>query len=33
VVEGLESDIFAAQRDLEIMANNLVDLEQRMFQD
>jgi DNA repair ATPase RecN len=32
VLEGLESDIFAAQRDLEIMANNLVELEQRMFQ-
>lgn len=33
VLEGLEGDIFAAQRDLEIMANNLVELEQRMFQD
>ncbi|MFP3853291.1 MAG: hypothetical protein ACLFWD_03245 [Anaerolineales bacterium] len=31
VLEGLDDDTFAAQRDLEIMANNLVDLEQRMF--
>lgn len=33
VREGLEDDIFAAQRDLEIMANNLVELEQRIFQE
>lgn len=33
VLEGLEDDTFAARRDLEIMANNLVDLEQRLFGD
>lgn len=32
VLEGLDDDIFAAQRDLEIMTNNLVDLERQMFQ-
>jgi hypothetical protein len=32
VLDGLEDDVFAAQRDLEIMANNLVELEQQMFQ-
>jgi hypothetical protein len=32
VLDGLEDDVFAAQRDLEIMANNLVELEKQMFQ-
>jgi hypothetical protein len=32
VLQELESDTFAAQRDLEIMANNLVDFERNTFQ-
>jgi predicted outer membrane lipoprotein len=31
VLQEVESDAFAARRDLEILANNLLDLEQRLF--
>jgi hypothetical protein len=32
-LEEVETDEFAARRDLEILANNLIALEQRLFSD